>query len=220
MNTYELLRSAVAADPGRPLITMYDDATGERVELSVATVDNWVAKTANLLMDELMLEEAEPVGIQLPPHWQTGVIQLAVLAAGGRITAGPARIVFWLEGTPLPDDPLVEEIVGLSLRPMGQGLSGAVAGVLDYAVDVRAHGDRFVTRYLGAQIDPTPIPERVISDRLDILLVPLLAGGGSLVLCRHLDAASDPAAVLARRAETEHATLAIGLDVPGLPRRR
>ena len=42
----DLLRSALAADPGRPLVTFYDDATGERVELSVATFANWVAKTA------------------------------------------------------------------------------------------------------------------------------------------------------------------------------
>ncbi|PBC79521.1 uncharacterized protein (TIGR03089 family) [Streptomyces sp. TLI_235] len=41
------------ADPSRPLITFYDDSTGERVELSAKTFDNWVAKTANLLQDEL-----------------------------------------------------------------------------------------------------------------------------------------------------------------------
>ncbi|MET7438012.1 TIGR03089 family protein, partial [Streptomyces sp. NPDC005568] len=28
-----MLRSALAADPARPLVTFYDDATGERVEL-------------------------------------------------------------------------------------------------------------------------------------------------------------------------------------------
>src|SRR5579859_6537412 len=44
----DLLRSLLEADPARPLITFYDDATGERVELSVKTFDNWVAKTANL----------------------------------------------------------------------------------------------------------------------------------------------------------------------------
>src|SRR5688572_3007266 len=43
-----LFASAVAVDPTRPLLTWYDDATGERTELSGATLDNWVAKTANL----------------------------------------------------------------------------------------------------------------------------------------------------------------------------
>src|SRR5690606_33707705 len=52
----DLLSSALAADPGRPLVTFYDDATGERVELSVATFAYWVAKTANLLQDELSAE--------------------------------------------------------------------------------------------------------------------------------------------------------------------
>lgn len=42
-----------SVDPAAPLVTFYDDATGERVELSARTFDNWVAKTANLLQDEL-----------------------------------------------------------------------------------------------------------------------------------------------------------------------
>ena len=42
-------------DPTRPLLTWYDDATGERTELSGATLANWVAKTANLLVDGLGL---------------------------------------------------------------------------------------------------------------------------------------------------------------------
>ena len=56
----DLLRSALAADPARPLVTFYDDATGERVELSVATFANWVAKTANLLQDELAAGARRP----------------------------------------------------------------------------------------------------------------------------------------------------------------
>ena len=45
----QLLDEALRRDPARPLLTFYDDATGERTELSVATFANWVAKTANLL---------------------------------------------------------------------------------------------------------------------------------------------------------------------------
>ena len=47
------LAATLRTDPGRPLVTFYDDATGERVELSVATYANWVAKTAGLVQDEL-----------------------------------------------------------------------------------------------------------------------------------------------------------------------
>ncbi len=54
-NIARVFADAVATDPNRPLLTWYDDATGERTELSGATLANWVAKTANLLVDELAL---------------------------------------------------------------------------------------------------------------------------------------------------------------------
>jgi uncharacterized protein (TIGR03089 family) len=215
MDAHSILTSALRSDPGRPLLTMYDDApalASERIELSVATFANWVSKTSNFLLDELMLEPAEAVAVPLPAHWQTAVIQVAVLVAGGRLTHEPARIVCWLEGTELPTDPAAEEIVGLALRPMGLGLRQQAAGVLDYAVDVRAHGDHFVPRYPSAEVDVRPLAERVLTDRLDPLW-PALAGGGSLVLCRHPDEAA-----LAHRAEMERVTATDGLTVMGLPR--
>jgi uncharacterized protein (TIGR03089 family) len=215
VNAHQLLVEALRTDPGRPLITMYDDFPkpgSERIELSVTTFDNWVAKTANFLLDEPALEPGEPVAVTLPAHWQTAVILVAVLVAGGELTDSPARITCWLEGTELPSDPVIEEIVGLALRPMGLGLVAPPPGVLDYAVDVRAHGDRFVPRYPAAELDVTPLAQRVLTDRLDPLL-PALAGGGSLVLCRRPDADA-----LAHRAEVERATATLGLDVSGLPR--
>ena len=44
----DVLARQLRADSSRPLITFYDDATGERVELSVTTYANWVAKAASL----------------------------------------------------------------------------------------------------------------------------------------------------------------------------
>ncbi len=73
----DLLRSALAADAARPLVTFYDDATGERVELSVATLANWVAKTSNLLQDDLSAEPGDRLALLLPAHWQTAVWLLA-----------------------------------------------------------------------------------------------------------------------------------------------
>ena len=49
-------------NPAGPRITYYDDATGERVELSTATLANWAAKTANLLRDELVRRAGQPGG--------------------------------------------------------------------------------------------------------------------------------------------------------------
>ena len=214
MDAHSILTAALQADPGRPLLTMYDDGpalASERIELSVATFANWVSKTANFLLDELMLEPGEAVAVPLPAHWQTAVVEVAVLVAGGRLTDEPARITCWLEGTELPTDPIVEEIVGLALRPMGLGLRSAPPGVLDYAVDVRAHADRFVPRYPSTEVDVAPLAERVLTDRLDPLW-PALAGGGSLVLCRNPDEAA-----LAHRAEMERVTATVGLTVIGLP---
>ena len=51
-----VLAAQLRRDPGRPLLTFYDHATDERVELSVTTYANWVAKTASLLQDELDVE--------------------------------------------------------------------------------------------------------------------------------------------------------------------
>jgi uncharacterized protein (TIGR03089 family) len=204
-----LLADALRTDPSGPFLTFYDDATGERIELSLTSLDNWVAKTANLLVDELDLEPGETVTVELPSHWQTAVIALAVGVAGGVV--GPAgRIAFFAEGAPEPD---AEELVGLGLRPLGGGLRAPRPGVLDYAREVPTHGDHFVAG-AGAPVDVAePIPERLITDSLEPL-VAVLAGHGSLVLCRNPDTA-----VLAERAATERASASWGLDVPGLPRR-
>ncbi|MFJ5265851.1 TIGR03089 family protein [Streptomyces sp. NPDC088387] len=145
----DLLRSALAADPARPLVTFYDDATGERVELSVATFANWVAKTSNLLQDGLSAEPGDRVALLLPAHWQTAVWLLACASVGVVADVGgdPSKADFVVTG---PDS--VEagracrgERYALSLAPLGRRfIPGPPEGYADYAVDVPSHGDRFV----------------------------------------------------------------------------
>jgi uncharacterized protein (TIGR03089 family) len=206
----DLLERALHADAARPFVTFYDDATSERIELSVATFANWVAKTANLLVEEADLEPGEPVAVDLPPHWQTAVVLVAIGLAGG-VVGDAGRIAFWAEGEPRPDG--AEEIIGLGLRPLGRGLSAPVPGVLDYAAEVPSFGDVFVPT------DPAPVgnvdelAHRVFTFTLAPLF-PVLAGGGSLVLCRHPDPNRLP-----DRATTERVTATWGVDLPGLPRR-
>ena len=53
-------------DPAGPRITYYDDATGERIELSTVTLANWAAKTANLLRDEYGAGPGSAVAVLLP----------------------------------------------------------------------------------------------------------------------------------------------------------
>ena len=71
--------------PGRPFVTYYDVATGERTELSGTTTANWVAKTANLLVDELDAESGTRIEVALPTHWLRTVWILATWAVGGTI---------------------------------------------------------------------------------------------------------------------------------------
>jgi uncharacterized protein (TIGR03089 family) len=143
----DLLRSALSTDPGRPLVTFYDDATGERVELSVATFANWVAKTANLLQGDLGAEPGDRVAVLLPAHWQTAVWLVACSSVG---------VVADLGGDAAAADVVVSgpdsleaalacggERVALALRPLGGRFPTVPAGFVDYAVEVPGQGDRF-----------------------------------------------------------------------------
>src|SRR5689334_21049872 len=83
----EVFAAAVRRDGASPFLTYYDDVTGERIELSALTTANWVAKTANLLVDEYDLEPGETVAIGLPPHWLSVVWALATWSAGASLTS-------------------------------------------------------------------------------------------------------------------------------------
>ncbi|MFE9838426.1 TIGR03089 family protein [Streptomyces sp. NPDC005551] len=143
----DLLRSALAADPARPLVTFYDDATGERVELSVATFANWVAKTANLLQGELAAEPGDRVALLLPAHWQTAAWLLACSSAGVLADVGgdPAAADHVVAGPGRFEEGLAcrGERIALSLAPLGRRFPTPPAGYADYAVEVPSQGDRF-----------------------------------------------------------------------------
>jgi uncharacterized protein (TIGR03089 family) len=152
----DLLTAALRRNAAAPLLTQYDDATGERVELSGATLANWVAKTANLLQAEFDIGPGSTVAIALPVHWQTAAVLLAVWSCGatvldtaaedeGRLTE--ADVVLAAQdrlaalGDELPEE--AAELVGLSLHPLGLGMAGYVGPARDFALEVRAQGDFF-----------------------------------------------------------------------------
>ncbi|UGY91777.1 TIGR03089 family protein [Streptomyces gobiensis] len=151
----DLLRSELATDAARPLVTFYDDATGERVELSVATFANWVAKTANLLQDELSAEPGDRLALLLPAHWQTAVWLLACFSTG--VVAEPhgdpatADLVASGPDTLETAGSCTGDRIALSLRPLGARFPQPPTGFIDYAVEVPGQGDHF-TPY-GA-VDP------------------------------------------------------------------
>ena len=145
-----LWRDALALGPSRPFLTYYDDHTGERVELSYATFDNWVAKTANLIQDELALAPGDEVAILLPTHWQTPIWLLACWSAGvvagiGEDPALVARAAAVVAGPDQLDEGRAcrGARIALSLRPLGAPFQSVPEGYDDYAAVVPGQGDTF-----------------------------------------------------------------------------
>jgi uncharacterized protein (TIGR03089 family) len=147
-----LLSVRFASDPGQPLVTFYDDDSGERVELSVTSFGNWVAKTGNLLRDGMGAEPGERLALALPTHWLGPVWLCAAWACGLEVVLNPVgrnrrRLAYAVSG-PEALDQLAElageHAVAVSLRPLGGRFTEPLpAGVLDYAVEVPAYGDSF-----------------------------------------------------------------------------
>jgi len=145
--TESLLTPLLAADPKGPRITYYDDAVGERIELSAATLANWAAKTANLLRDELGAGPGTRVAMLLPAHWQTAAVLLGAWWIGAEVVcAGDADIALCTADRLAEAEENVAggEVAVLSLDPFGKAASGLPIGVTDYATAVRVHGDQVV----------------------------------------------------------------------------
>jgi uncharacterized protein (TIGR03089 family) len=140
------LRTGSAA--ARPLITFYDDATGERVELSGTTTANWAAKAANLLREECDVEPGTRVALLLPAHWQTAAVLLAAWWCGAEVVSRPGDAEWVLCDADRVDIALASGsaggVVALSLDAFGKGISGLPPGVVDFATEVRGQGDDFV----------------------------------------------------------------------------
>jgi uncharacterized protein (TIGR03089 family) len=218
------------ADPVGPRITYYDDATGERIELSAVTLANWAAKTGNLLRDELGAGPASQVVVLLPAHWQTAAVLFGVWWIGAQVllAATDADIALCtIDRLEEADATGAAEVAVLSLDPFGRPAPDLPIGVTDYATAVRVHGDQIVAeRHPGPALAGRSVDEvlaacqkssstkgltgsdRVLStaswdrpnDVIDALLA-ILAVGASLVQVAN----PDPAA-LPRKIETEKVT--------------
>ncbi|OBJ20898.1 TIGR03089 family protein [Mycobacterium sp. 1245801.1] len=225
-----ILDPLLRADPVGPRITYYDDATGERIELSGVTLANWAAKTANLLRDELGAGPASRVAILLPAHWQTAAVLFGVWWIGAEaVLAGPADVALCTAQRLDEADEAVAggEVAVLSLDPFGRPAPDLPIGVTDYATAVRVHGDQIVPEPRpgpalgGRSVDEVLADcqrsaaargltsgDRVLSgaswsgpaELVDHLLA-ILAVGGSLVQVANADPAAQQ-----RRIETEKVT--------------
>jgi uncharacterized protein (TIGR03089 family) len=145
-----ILDPMLRTDPVGPRITYYDDATGERIELSAVTLANWAAKTGNLLRDELGAGPGSRIAILLPAHWQTAAVLFGVWWVGAEAVLAPADAAdFALCTAERLDeaDAAVSpggEVAVLSLDPFGRPAPDLPIGVTDYATAVRVHGDQIV----------------------------------------------------------------------------
>ncbi|MDD7582691.1 TIGR03089 family protein [Corynebacterium sp. 32222D000AT] len=172
----DFVKALLDQDPAAPRITVYTEATGARLDFSAQTLQNWVAKIANMLAEELDLEPGDTIAVNLPVSWQAAVICLGALARDVRVqlsthastgttdasagadTTGPStpQVVFTsperFEDFPGRDVVLVTE------DPFGRGVvesGGALPlGAIDFGPTVRFYGDQY--------FEPTtPLPELV-----------------------------------------------------------
>ena len=151
MTFAELLATELRREPGRPLLTWYDERSGERVELSVTTYANWVAKAASLLVDEHDLERGDVLLVDLPVHWLGPVFLGAAWTAGLAVafpssSAAPAAVVCGPDGlttwAPRAHD---VPVLACSLLPMGVRFAEPLpAGVHDVGVEVWGQPDTFI----------------------------------------------------------------------------
>jgi uncharacterized protein (TIGR03089 family) len=219
----ERFATAAAEDPARPLLTWYDDATGDRTELSGATLDNWISKTANLLVDGLGLGPGDRAGLLLPPHWQAAAVLLGAWSAGLDVTNEKISVDVIFASADRVNEAAewgASERFVLGLAPMALPMRTVPSGFVDYVAEVRTFGDRF-TPYpdqsdrglveraaaraaeLGLKAgDRVLVDAAKHPDPLDWLLAPL-AGGATLVLCGALDPAKLDDRAAAERVTTQ-----------------
>lgn len=159
MSTFEsVLTRVLRADPGQPLITFYDDASGERVELSRVTYANWVAKAASLLVDEHDLARGDTLRIDLPPHWLGPVFLGAAWTSGlvvadtdepDAVVCGPDSVDRWAEHADRVP------VLACSLLPLGVRFAEPLPdGVHDVGVEVWGQPDAFVAHDPPTASDP------------------------------------------------------------------
>jgi uncharacterized protein (TIGR03089 family) len=176
-------RSLIAAKGAQPFLTYHDDGTGERVELSYATFGNWLAKTANLVQDDLLAGPGDRIAVYARPHWLTAVWLVAPLWAGALIEpwGDPKAAHTAVAGPPEAELAAARECPGerlaLSLLPLGRAFDSAPEGFRDYSAEVRAYPDRFTS------FNP-PAPD------MDALVL----GGGTITHAELVERATEAAA--------------------------
>jgi uncharacterized protein (TIGR03089 family) len=195
MHPVQALQRRVSSDPSSPLLTHVDAAAGTRIELSGITFANNVAKTANLLRDEVGVGSGDVVRIELPAHWQCAVWAVAAWSVNARLSfdQGPAHVLITGDPNAAIDD--IDEAFITALHPLGAPWPGATpSGTTDWSVAMRTHGDFFTAGPLddvAVAADPRiAAGQRLLltnptSSQLVDVVGAALISGASLVLLTH-----------------------------------
>lgn len=125
------------ASQSRPCLTWYTE--DERVELSGHVLDNWVTKTAHLLVDELDVGPGRRLVVDLPAHWRGLVWALAGLRVGATVArTAPGAVV-----TDSPDRwPDAADLVVVALPALARTAGRVPAGAIDANAAVMTYPDR------------------------------------------------------------------------------
>ena len=142
----QLFADALARDPAGPFVTYYDDATGERSELSRKSLANWVAKTYHLLVSQLGLDVGAGAFVDLPAHWISVVPILGALSAGLTIGAEPvAAEVAFVSADSAEQAAGVPDVFAVATATAATGFrDGPPAGTEDFVVAVRPQEDKWL----------------------------------------------------------------------------
>ncbi|MCS4535856.1 TIGR03089 family protein [Corynebacterium sp. HS2168-gen11] len=175
----KLLAELLADDPSTPRVTYYDETTGARIDFSATTLENWVAKIAHFLHDELDLTAGDTILLDLPASWQAACIALGAYACNITVAIAPtynasavddnaaaadrnleaAEVLFTSLGNNWTD--FDGDIVIVSNDPFGRGVTEIgeqlPPATLDFGPTVRFYPDTYTatTPTLEQFADPT-----------------------------------------------------------------
>lgn len=189
-----------------PAVVFHDADSGERTELSFATLHNWVSKTANLLLDSFDAGLGSDVRLDVPLHWLVPVVALGTWATGATLRMEPGGDVVVMHEDDLTDtDARPDLVIGTAMggRPQVSDVGGALI-----VTDILAQPDEFVDDpgeegawALGGRTQATLLNERRNDDQsarvlhaaqrtgddLFFLLARTLPHGTGVVLARGFD---------------------------------
>lgn len=142
----ELMSALRSGHSTSPRLTWYGPDS-ERVELSGRVLDNWVAKTSNLLQDELDAEPGMRLRLDLPAHWKSMILALAAWQLGMEVVlgTGDAELLATHEPDSGQGSSAFDAVIAVPLPALAMRWPGELpSGVVDYAAEVRSHGDVFM----------------------------------------------------------------------------